>query len=184
MAINPSHCRTFPLCRHPRQESMDVARTAYLSSVFVRTDRTHFSHEVAGKLLNGNIGQTSTETSSKHSRTSSGSKFPSAVLSGLSFKAQFLRLVLWEAAGCYDNPGRQVRCETRCGVMAFAATAADSSSRSGLGSLWLAFCWCLKLVRAIIFPQQPFPSFLDISSHPLFDLLQFSCIFGDNRWST
>lgn len=31
-----------------------------------------------------------------------------AVVSGLTFKGQFLRLVLWEAAGSSDNPGRQV----------------------------------------------------------------------------
>jgi len=31
------------------------------------------------------------------------------MLSGLTFKGQFIRLVLWEAAGSSDNPGRQVR---------------------------------------------------------------------------
>lgn len=34
----------------------------------------------------------------------------SACLQGLSFKAQFLRLMLREAKGSYANPGRQVLC--------------------------------------------------------------------------
>eukprot|EP00752_Nemacystus_decipiens_P001703 g1649.t1 len=97
--------------------STEAARRAYLSSVFVRAGRAEFSI-VKPETVNTNGTGSPLQRSRRNSKTGPtdaamaagiATMAPSvAVLSGLTFKGQFLRLVLWEAAGSSDNPGRQV----------------------------------------------------------------------------
>eukprot|EP00903_Cladosiphon_okamuranus_P009667 g9198.t1 len=98
----------------------DAARTAYLSSVFVRAGRAEFSPTNTGVTGAHGIDSSRTEESRQKSMahpTDSATVTPSvAVLSGLTFKGQFLRLVLWEALGSRDNPGRQPALQKRAGA--------------------------------------------------------------------
>lgn len=110
-ACSPPH-------RPAKQASTDAARAAYLSSVFVRAGRAEFSRAEAGIVGAQGTDSAETRASRRGSKpdstdattvTSAAVAATSvAVLSGLTFKGQFLRLVLWEAAGSSDNPGRQV----------------------------------------------------------------------------
>lgn len=111
----------------PNQASTDAGRAGYLSSVFVRIGRAEFSFRSedpcqATPEENPRGRSKSSERELSFRKTSRGSgamasraSFSSlsspqsmAVLSGLTFKGQFLRLVLWEAQGNSVNPGRQV----------------------------------------------------------------------------
>lgn len=94
------------------QASTEAARTGYLSSVFVRAGRAEFSRakpETAGADETDRSRSSRTGPSDATLAAGTAVVAPAkAVLSGLTFKGQFLRLVLWEAAGSSDNPGRQV----------------------------------------------------------------------------
>lgn len=92
---------------------MEAARAGYLSSVFVRAGRAEFSRAKPETVGSNGTDFSRTEGLRRDSETGPTDATvvvapPIAVLSGLTFKGQFLRLVLWEAAGSRDNPGRQV----------------------------------------------------------------------------